>query len=294
MHAPFLSPQKQQKYLQLLDRRAQAWPGPTQERVVETASAHTFVRLNGAADAPPLVLLPGGGTNSLMWTRTIGGLSSAFRTYALDNPIDVGRSRELRPFTTVDDLVGWLDEVLDALGVKEPVNLMGMSYGGWLAANYAQRRPARLRRLVLVAPAAWLAPLQLSMVFRMLLTFLPPRRYWIRRTYVHTAPDLAAADPAAIEAMAEELDTAIECFGLKRMSKLVPPTVATDEELASLQVPTLFVVGERETIYDPRVVLARLTRVAPSIAQAVISGVGHDLPWLASAELAARATAFLR
>lgn len=295
MHAPFLSPQKQTKYLQLLARRAEAWPTPVEERVVETSSARTFMRINGPADAPPLVLLPGGGTNSLMWTPNIDGLSRRFRTFALDSPIDVGRSLNLQPFTKTDDLVAWLDEVLTALGL-ESANLMGLSHGAWLAGNFAFRHPARVRKLVLIAPAAFVADLPFSFVLQMLTTLLPPRRFWIRRTYLRTLRALGATEAgrAQIDALTEELATAFECFGLQRLSKLLPPTRASDDELRALKPPTLFMVGEHETIYDAPTVLARLEQVAPQIRRAVLEGVGHDLTWAKPERVNQLALDFLR
>lgn len=52
----------------------------------------------------------------------------------------------------------------------------------------------------------------------------------------------------------------------------------TDAEWNSLRVPTLFLVGEHETIYAATKAVARLKRVAPHVQAAIIPGAGHDLP----------------
>ena len=57
-------------------------------------------------------------------------------------------------------------------------------------------------------------------------------------------------------------------------------------------MPTLFIVGEHERIYDPATALARLERVAPHIQRVLIAGAGHDLPWLKPDEVNARALEF--
>lgn len=64
------------------------------------------------------------------------------------------------------------------------------------------------------------------------------------------------------------------------MVKMIPPTVVDDETLRSFRVPTLFVIGENERIYDRAQALERLERLAPRIARAVIPGAGHDMTWL--------------
>ena len=280
---PFLSAKAKMQYLELNEKRAKGWPVPCECRTIDTLYGHTFIRVSGPADAPPLVLLPGGGTHSLMWIPNISGLAGHYRTYAVDSILDVGRSANTRPIKTGEDLTRWLDELFNALALGSGIRLMGLSHGGWLAANYAQRYPARIEKLVLLAPAAWILPLRPAMLLSMMLILLPPRRYFIRRAYHRSLPDLVASGAAGlkiIDEMTEDLALAFRCFGLRRMTKMLPPTVADDETLRSLKVPTLFVIGENEKIYSREKALERLERVAPGIARAVIPGAGHDMTWL--------------
>lgn len=295
MHDPFVSESKQAKYLAHLAERAKAWPVPVEERTVETSWGPTFMRVSGPVDAPPLVLLPGGATSSLMWTPMVAGLAARHRVHALDSIVDVGRSANTRPVKSADDLVAWLDELFRALAFGAELRLMGMSHGGWTAARFAARHPGRLAKLVLLAPAGWVQDLSPAMIRQMISILFPPRRYWIRRTYRATLPDLVATDggPAVIDAMTEDLALAFECFGLRQMMRMVPPLKVPDDELKALRVPTLFIVGEHETIYEPRAALARLEQVAPQVQRALVAGAGHDLPWVKPDEVNALALGFL-
>lgn len=280
-HHPFLSAKKKAQYLEFTARQAKAWPVPFEERVVETRQGQTFMRVSGPVDGPPLVLLPGGGAHSLMWIPTIAALSQHHRTYALDSILDVGRSANTVPIKTVDELTQWLDDVFEALGLGSGVRLMGLSHGGWLAAQYAHRFPARLAKVVLLAPAGWVLPLDPKFLLSMMTIVLWPRRYFIRKAYLKSLPDLAATEMGlkTIEEMTEALALAMECFGLLRLTKMLEPTVVDDETLR-LEVPTLFVVGAHEIIYPVRDALVRLQKVAPGIETAVIDGAGHDMTWL--------------
>lgn len=295
MHHPFASQSKKEKYLAHLAERAKAWPVSMEERTVETSWGPTFLRVSGPSSAPPLVLFPGGATSSLMWTPMVGGLAARYRVHALDSIIDVGRSANARPVKTSDDLTSWLDELFRALGFGPDLRLMGMSHGGWTSAKFAARFPERVAKLVLIAPAGWVLDLSPAMIRQMISILLPPRRYWIRRTYRATLPDLVASarGPEIIDAMTEDLAIAFECFGLRQMMRLVPPLKVPDEELQSLRVPTLYVVGEHETIYDPKAALARLEQVAPQVKRALVAGAGHDLPWVKPDELNALVLDFL-
>ncbi len=72
----------------------------------------------------------------------------------------------------------------------------------------------------------------------------------------------------------DQVDLGLRSFKPKM---LVSPTVLTDEEWISLQMPVLFLVGENEKIYSPQQALERLKEVAPRITTGLISGAGHDL-----------------
>ena len=282
-HHPFVSAKAMEKYLQFNDQRAKAWPVPFEARTVETPSGRTFMRVSGPADAPPMVLLPGGGTHSLMWIPNIAELSLHHRVYALDSILDVGRSSNSRPIKKVEELTAWLDELFEALGLRSGVRLVALSHGAWLAAHYARQYPARLSKLVLLAPAGWVLPIRPSFLLLMMQILLWPRRYFIRKVYRKTLPGLVATgEPGLklIDEMTEDLALGLECFGLRRMTQVLEPTVVDDEALKGIAVPTLFVIGEDELIYSRAEALERLARVAPQIETAVIPGAGHDMTWL--------------
>jgi pimeloyl-ACP methyl ester carboxylesterase len=75
-------------------------------------------------------------------------------------------------------------------------------------------------------------------------------------------------------------DNAVEMRLAARSYKFrfpVNATVLDDQELSSLQIPALYMVGEHEKIYNPHRALARLHRVAPHIKTELVRGAGHDL-----------------
>lgn len=66
----------------------------------------------------------------------------------------------------------------------------------------------------------------------------------------------------------------IKCF---KPIRLVNPTVLEDEELQSIKVPALYLIGEHEKIYSAHKAIQRLRRVAPHIQTEVIPNAGHNL-----------------
>src|SRR6476659_8897466 len=154
------------------------WTVAPEAREVSTAGARTHVQTWGDPSAPPLVLLHGFQVTSTMWAPNAAAIGAVRRVFAPDTPADYGLSTATRTPRTVDDLMTWLDELLDGLGLAE-VDLGGMSYGGWLSAHYAARRPERVRKLVLVAPATTFGRFSAAFMLRGL-----PMVLWKRRQFV--------------------------------------------------------------------------------------------------------------
>jgi len=256
--------------------RAKKWPVPSKTGMVDTSYGQTFIRISGQVDAPPLVLLHGGSGNSLQWIPNIKALSEFFKTYAVDNIYDYGRSVYTRPIKRPDDFINWLDELFVALELRDNINLVGLSYGGWLASLYALRFPGQLEKIILLAPAFTVLPVRLAWIIHAIAGSLP-HRFFARSFMRWLAEDLAHKDEAGhitAEEMADEAYVAMRCFKPKRM---VYPTVLTDNELQSIKVPTLYLIGENEKIYSAERALQRLKKVAPHIKAEIIPNAGHDL-----------------
>ena len=241
--------------------------------MVDTSHGQTFVRISGSAHAPPLVLLPGTSGSSLMWIPNIEALSARYRTYALDNIWDIGLSVYTRPIQGRDDFVRWLDEVFDALGLGGGIHLVGMSYGGWLTAEYALHCPDRLAKIVLLAPAATVQPLSLMFWIRTLLTLLP-HPYFTHSLIRWLFADQAQKDKALVDHLSDVIILASRSFKPKQP---VASAVLSDDALRSLQVTALYVVGENEKLCSARKAVQRLNRVAPQIRTEIIPHAGHDL-----------------
>lgn len=293
---PFRSEQAKAKYEAFARERAKVWPPETETRTLETATGRTFVRACGRITDPPLVLLPGARSGSLMWTHHVAALSARHRTYALDVVGDVGfsvsRFDTLRP----QDLMNWLDQVLAALEPERQLSLMGMSYGGWLAGQYALRFPGRVRRVVLLAPGCTVLPISFAFVARTVLLsipFLGGDRGTLDRTLRWIFQDAlrgGETSRALVEEAIADVKLAVRLFKLPRPPW---PTVMTDKQWHDFSVPCLFLVGENEKIYSAEAALKRLNRVAPRIRAEIIPGAGHDLTMVQADLVLRKALEFL-
>jgi pimeloyl-ACP methyl ester carboxylesterase len=242
---------------------------------VVTEHGTTFLRVSGPVGAPPLVLLPGGQSTSLVWRRVIEPLSARFRTVALDAIYDQGRSIPARPMRDVADLTAWLDGVLDALGLTDGVHMAGMSYGAYATAEYALHAPRRLKKIVWIAPVMVAAPIAQEFIER-LRPCAGAGREPLEAFCRWVLPSLAALGGREIDKRVDEILMTRECYGM-----MMPPVrglVLPEEELARLSVPALYILGERDGATDnPREVLAHLAAVAPRIETMLVPAAGHDV-----------------
>jgi pimeloyl-ACP methyl ester carboxylesterase len=288
--APFKSPQARERYLEHLASRALQWPVASEERIVATSFGDTFVRISGPSDGAPVLLLPGIGSTGLTLAPTVRGLSGPRRTFVIDNIHDVGRSIERRTVTSADDFAAWLDEVRAGLAL-ETVDLLGLSYGGWIVGQYALRFPQRVGSLVLLAPAGTIAPLPWAFIWRAVLCALPARRF-LANFMNWVGPGLRAmpGGEALIEDMVEDGLLAAKSFGSRRM---VAPIPLTDAAWSALAVDTLFLAGNREVIFDANRALEKLKRVAPRVDAELIAGASHDFFLTHEADVNDRVLRFL-
>ncbi len=274
---PFRSAKAKEQYLKHYDMRAQKWPVISETLTVHTSYGQTFVRISGSADAPPLVLLPSAGATSLLWVPNVQALSECYNVYAIDNIYDFGRSVYRRAIKRPDDFINWLDELFTALELGDNINLMGLSYGGWLTSQYALRFPNRLDRIVLLAPAATVLPLPGEWAWRAILAIIP-HRYFLKSLTYWLFEDLTQKKDEAsrilVEDMVDDAFMGLRCFKFKMA---IHPTVLDDKELQDIKVPVLFLVGENEKIYSAQKAIQRLNKVAPHIKTEVIPNAGHDL-----------------
>jgi pimeloyl-ACP methyl ester carboxylesterase len=84
------------------------------------------------------------------WTGFLEDLAQGNRVYAPANP-GSDDDADLLALSSIPDLVLYYDDLFDSLGL-ETIDLVGHSFGGMVAAEFAATMRHRVRRLVLIDP----------------------------------------------------------------------------------------------------------------------------------------------
>ena len=103
-------------------------------------------------EGPPVVLIPGFGNGLWIWFKQREELARRFRVVAFD-PRGVARSGGRDEAFTIAELADDVAALLDALGV-ESAHVLGASFGGFVAQEFALKYPERTRSLVLACTSS--------------------------------------------------------------------------------------------------------------------------------------------
>src|SRR5262245_6270857 len=244
----------------------QRWPVPQRQLRVPTHQGDTFVVVSGEKHATPVVLFHGSGTNASAWMHDVAEWAQQFRVYAVDMVGEPGFSAPSRPPFGSDAYVEWLDDVWDQLGLQR-ASIVGISLGGWLALEYAVKRPARVASLSLISPSGVGAQNMATLVKAGLLMKLGP---WGLRKALRLVTGGATLPKEA----AESLLLRFRHFR-PRMDAL---PIRTDQELARLTMPVQLMVGGKDTLLRSSETRDRMVRCVPNVRVAYLEDAGHILP----------------
>lgn len=289
---PFVSEEAKEKYTEIYHKTEEEyWPAPFSRVYVETPFGPTYVRVSGKEGAPAMVLLPCITAPSLSWSPNVRVWGKYFRIYAVDMINDYGLSVDRRHPLTRHDLIVWLDSVAEQLKLRKFI-LVGMSYGGWLTAEYALAFREKLLAIVMIAPGATILPISRRFLFRVALTGLFPiwgshRLFrWLFKDSLNHPPKYGIS----YDWFMERSDLRFRSF---RRRFVVPLRVLKDAEWKKITVPSLFMAGENEKLYPARKALEEMKRKSPQTERVLIPGAGHDLTALQADLVNEKVLAFL-
>lgn len=268
-------------------------------RFVELRDGVVHHELAGPEAGPRVVLIHGVSGPMAVWDRTVPALAGAgLRVLRYDqlgrgysDRVDVDHGEELHDRQLAD--------LLDAVGWREPVALVGSSMGAIVAARFASEHPERVARVVLVGPAGF--PIEVAFGAKLLgvpalggylMRVLGDRMLSAHHRKYFLEPERFAELQAAFEAQ-------LEIRGTKRSIRSTMLHMPVNDyaegyrRLGRSGKPVLLVWGRADRTF-PFAHSARARELVPQAALVPIDDAAH-LPQLEQPDAFARAAIpFLR
>ena len=270
----FTSPEGEKEVLCAYQAIMDKWIPPYKELTISTSFGETHVIASGPEDAPPVVLLHALLASAMSWYRNVDALSQSYRVYAVDVIGEGNKSRPVKPITSLDDFLYWFTEVIDGLGI-DTVYLAGNSYGGFTGAYYAMKLPERIRKLVLIGPAATIykmRPFYTHMFIPKAIYGFFPKVPGVKRVMQNSVDWMHKGLPR--DPLWEPLFYNSMVYG--GLINQVFPRMYSKEEFAQIKAKVLLILGDKEAIYnDLYSAIQSARKLIPNVKVEVIPAAHH-------------------
>jgi pimeloyl-ACP methyl ester carboxylesterase len=263
------------EYCRLYDEAIALSPVPVEESDVETSFGRTHVLTAGDPSKPPLVALHGFMVSSTMWLPLLAALTAKHHFRMLDVVGDLNKSVATGALESPARVVEWIDEVLDALQIGHTA-LVGLSFGSWMATQYAMGRPDRVERLAILAPAGIVSRQHVKWLVEMTLKIqLRPTAARVERafdTFVmeQTRPKLRE-DPW--RPIVQQF--IVGSMSFRRNSRELRPVRCNIERLAASGIPVLVLIPRDETLHDGPTMAERFRQQLPHAQVELVDDANH-------------------
>jgi pimeloyl-ACP methyl ester carboxylesterase len=240
----FTSAAAKDRFLDAYDRAMAALPAPQRTLDVRTPFGVVRVyRFAGAEpDKAPLVLLPGRASASPVWAGNLPALLKLRSVYTVDLLGEPGLSIQDRPIRSDADHAQWLHEVLVQL--PEPrVHLVGLSIGGWTAANLLVNQPGKVTSATLLDPVYVFSDISLEAMLRS----IPGSIRWFPKAWRDDfASWTAGGAPVKDEPVAQMIEAGMQTYALD----LPAPSRIPEDQIAAIHQPVLVIMAGRSPMHD--------------------------------------------
>ena len=212
-------------------------------------------------------MLHGLGVNSMSFNPNIEVLSKNNCIYLLDFPAGSGRSIPSTLLLKNRQVAEWLSDCISQLEQRK-VTVLGVSFGSWLAIEYALTQPEQLKSLILASPPplAGKTKLKFSTLMKMIFLGLNKNKKNTEKLCQLLSAPNSKPDKSSVIAMYN---------GLNYTKSFKESGHEIKKECANtITVPINFILGEYEILCDPR----SLSGHFPEAKISIIDNAGHMAP----------------
>lgn len=266
------------------------------DRFVRLSAGVMHVRVQGPEGGPVVLLVHGASTGGFAFQGWLKPLAEAGFRVIVPDLFGYGYSE--RPAVTHDKafLVSELGELLKALDVTAPIQIVGTSMGGAIVTDFVAANPARIRSVTLIAPAG-LGPLKAMQAPLSRVLLAPLIGDWLARvvgarTLVGGVVGQGRGEAAGVEGIADWMNEQAQYRGFAE-SQLdtfrhynLQDRLEAYDAVGRSGLPVLAVWGTADTTV-PFALSQVLVKRIPQARLVPVEGQPHGLPMRHTAETVA-------
>lgn len=266
----FKSEEIHQRFLKFYAEAMKKLPVPMEILDIKTTYGTVRVYQFGNRGGIPILLFPGRAASTPMWETNLSGLLKTHDVYAMDLLGEPGLSTQTSPIKNNHQQADWVEEVITELEVEQ-VHLLGVSFGGWSAVNYAVHYQKYIASIILLDPALVFAPFSLKIILFSLISTLPfiPES-WRKKSFSWISGG-AEVDP-------ENSTSLLISIGLKDFAIKTPaPKQFTVEELNGIRPPILVIFAGKSIVHDSVKALAFAKSLSSKVEAEIWPKASHAI-----------------
>jgi pimeloyl-ACP methyl ester carboxylesterase len=268
----FVFPTKTGKllYLRSYNNALRLWKVKFTEEDVKTSYGLAHVIISGPKNGKPVVLFHGTDASSTMWFPNIHALSQKHRVYAIDYPMETGKSVAIVKEMDPKDMIIFYNEIFTHYDLKN-ISIVAASRGGWVATLLALEPVNRVGKLVLLSPAQTFGGVdKIGKAFSAVKLKMFPSPKRLNRFF-----EQFSYYPEKIDRKYKEQFYLANKFGRSKPD-LMKMVRFSKTDMQTLKMPVLVLVGDHDVINDVDI-LIRAQEFIPQAETAIIKDAGHFL-----------------
>ena len=231
-------------------------------KLIDTSFGKTNILITGDISKPPIIVIHGSNGCAPIAIETYIDLKDAFCIYAVDVLAQPNKSAETRLSMKDNSYGEWINEVIDALQIKD-VTLAGFSFGGLIILKTLITNESKIKEVFLSAPAYIVNGNPLKAIFKF---FIPMKLFMKTKKTKYLERFLAVTFTAQDKFAFNYLSIVFLNFKMD----FTPIPVIKASDASKIKTPITLIAAENDIVFPGTKMIKRAKKIFPSLKHTLL------------------------